>query len=286
MARRFKRNVQLTISRVDVDSFFHTTTSVVIRDLRVGFSIEKSHTKDPNPCKLVVYNLSADSRAELNHRPLQVLVEAGYGGEYSTLFVGDLRWCQHTREGTEWVTRLELGDGARAYKHARVSKSMSAGASAMDVLDHLAKQYGLGGMPKSVRDLPELKKQLAGGYAAHGPVRHEMTRVLAAHRFTWSIQNGQLVVLPLGGVRAGDALLVQPPPDGTMIGTPQFAAPKSPKKPATLTVRMLLEPILLPKDLVRVKSESLSGDFKSSKILHVGDTYTDDWTTEVEATPK
>lgn len=278
--RLFKRTGTLVVAKVDVDKYFTTTTETVIDQLRLTFSIEKHLGKEPNTCTISVFNLAEQSRAELQHHPLQVRLEAGYDGERGRLFAGDLYHSSTTHEVAEVVTKLQVADGRRAYKHARVNRSFKPGTDARAILKDIAGSMGLK-VPKDVDEAKELAAQFASGVVAHGPSRNELTRVLSKHGMDWSIQDGRLQVLRVDGVRADEAILVNQ--DTGLVGSPAYGTPKKHRGKPPLNFRMLLYPGIVPGARVQVQSEDVDGLFKVQRVKHEGDTETGDFFTDVEA---
>lgn len=283
MSRLYNRRIALTISRVDKSRFFRTTTSIKVTDLRVVFSIEKSTDSTPNTCTLEVYNLAERTRAEFQHKPLEVRLEAGYAeGGVATLFVGDVTYCRSTLEGVEWVTKMQLGDGARAHRHARVSRSFKAGADKRTIVEEVAKSMGLT-MPKSADDARALGDQVASGVVLSGPSRSEMTRILASSGLEWSIQDHTLQVLPRGTALASTAIRVAE--DCGMIGVPEFGTPAKAGAPPPLTVSKLIDPSALPAPgrKILLESAAINGLFKVVRVVHNGDTHGAEWQSDIEA---
>ena len=263
--------------------FFAVTESVTVRDLRVTVSIAKSLESTPNTATVNVYNLAERTRAEFQQRPLQVRLEAGYAdGGLATLFVGDVRFARSSLGGVDWVTRLELGDGARARKHARVSRSFKAGTTMRTVLDELAKSMGLTA-PKSTDEISALGAQVANGIALSGPSHAELTRVLKASGLGWSIQDHQLQVLPRGGALASTAIVFSE--HTGMVGVPEFGAPEQGGKPPTLAISKLIDPSALPTPgrKIVVSSRAVNGTFRVTRVTHHGDTHGAEWRSDVEA---
>ncbi len=279
-SRLFKRTGSLVVAKVDADRYFTTTTEITIEELRLAFSIEKHLGKEPNTCTISIYNLNEQSRAELQHHPLQVRLEAGYDGERGRLFAGDLYHSATTREGPDVVTKLQVADGRRAYKHARVNRSFKPGTDARTVLKDIAGSMGLK-VPKDVDEAKELAAQFASGVVAHGPSRKELTRVLARSGMDWSIQDGRLQILRTDGIRADEAILVNQ--DTGLVGSPTYGTPKKHKGRPPLNFRMLLYPGMTPGGKARVQSEDVDGLFKIQRVKHEGDTETGDFFTDVEA---
>jgi hypothetical protein len=279
MSRLFKRTASLTIYEVVKGSFFRTTNSVTIRDLRIRFEIDKNLDKEPNRAVIEIYNLAERSRALVQKPRIHVRLEAGFDGETERIFSGDLRFAYSKRDATEWVTRLECGDGERAIRHARLNRSYRAGVTARDLVKEVAKQFGL----KAKVTGKEFDRQFVAGLALHGSASRALTAAMARFGMTWSIQDGQLVILrDLDTV--DDAPIVVSSDTG-MIGSPELASPEKPKKPPTLHASISLHPAIQPGGRIDVQSRSVEGLFKVESCRHIGDTHGSEWETSVEAKP-
>jgi hypothetical protein len=277
------RRAELTVSRLDQSTFFATEpgNAIIIRDrdevtggrvgLRVTFSIAKSLTSDPNTCEVTIYNLAERTRSALQHNPLQVRLDAGYQGNVQTIFVGDLKRAPSTPTGVDWATKLELGDGARAYKRATVSRSYLGGVNVRTLVGDLAKSMGLT-VPRTIAEAREFGNELAGGEALHGPSAREMSRVLKAQNLSWSVQDGQLQILRPTDVRANEAIV-----------SPEYGPPAKPGGAPLLTVRVLLQPDLTPGGKIHVRSRAINGNFRMERVVHTGDTAGQDWYSTIEA---
>lgn len=286
----YGRNARLTLARPrggGADSYFtQEANAVEITELRVSFQITKSLGSEPNTCVIEVYNLADVSRTAIERRPLHVQLEAGYDGEYARIFTGDLRWGSSTHESVDWVTRLEVADGDRAYNHARVKRSFKAGVDKKTVLDDIAKSMGWKGLPKSLDDARELVEQFSSGVTLQGPSRVEMDRVLKSAGMSWSVQDGQLQILRSTDVRRDRAFVVSQ--DTGMIGVPVYGAPKKAGEAPILSVKMLLAPEVLPGGRIQLatKNKSINGFFRVERVVHTGDTDPrGEWQTEIDAKP-
>jgi hypothetical protein len=283
MTRLFKREVELTLARPVAGEFFaEQPNAIIVRDLRVQFSIEKHLKSEPNACTVTISNMAEGTRAEVQRKPLKVTLAAGYDGELERVFTGDLRFAESKKQGVEWETVLQLADGDRAFRHARVNRSFRSGVSGKDVLSDLANSFGLR-IPTSAADAKELTKQFTGGMTLSGPTSREMDRLTASTGLTWSIQDGSLQLLRKGQANAGVAIPVSQ--DAGLIDVPEFGAPKQKGEPPVLSFRMLLYPGMRPGGRILMQSRNVRGDFVVQRLVHTGDTHGGDWTTSVEAIP-
>jgi hypothetical protein len=281
--RLFKRVVAATIARQQAGGFYRVMpNAIVVSDLRVAFAIEKHLGSEPNTCTVTIYNLNEDSRAGLQRKPVHVRLDAGYDGDLQRLFAGDVVWAQSSHEGADWITKIQVGDGARSHAYANVSRTFKAGVDKRTVVKELAETMGLK-MPSSLDDARELVDQFATGITLDGPSQAQMSKVLKSAGMSWSVQDGRLQVLRDGETRADQAILVNQ--STGLVGVPDFGAPTEKGKKPVLTFKMLLYPGLTPGGKVKVQTRSINGVFRCERVAHTGDTHGSDWYSEVEATP-
>lgn len=289
--RLFKRGCRLTAYRSVTPGFVgahpqyfeQQPNAIVIEDLRMRVTVEKHVDSEPNTATVSVTNCAPTTRSDLQYKPLIVRIDAGYDGELRHLFTGDLRWGRSQLEDTEWDTKLQLADGDRAYKHARVSRSYKPGTQVVTALREAAAAMGLV-LDSRVLASADLQAQFASGRTLQGPARDELTRLLAPYGYHWSIQNGRMQVLKDDQVRQDEAILVAE--ETGLVGTPEFATPTKSGKAPTLTLKMLLYPELTPGGMIQVRSKSVDGIFRVERVTHTIDTHGDEFESEIEATKR
>ncbi len=280
MGRSFNRIWRVTIARPMSGRFFQNQTAVtVITEHDISFDVDKNLGAEPNTCELCIYNLAPATRAELEQKPVHVTLEAGYDGQLEQLFAGDVRWSRNKLDRYGWESKVQLGDGERAYRHARVTQSLEAGATVKQAVRTVANTMEL------TLDA-ETQAALAGvrhvhGLTLSGPSHRELTRLLAPHGLSWSIQDGRLQILSAAQTKGGTALLISQ--DTGMVGSPEWGAPTNDGKPPRLHVRTLLKPSLYPGRLIEVQSRAVNGAFKPLKVKSTGDSRSEDWNTSIEA---
>lgn len=280
------RSIRVTIVKPLPDEFFKTNplNAIVIEDLRVSFKCEKTLKSEPNKSEVMIYNLSAHTRAEIQKLPLYVIVEAGYNGHLEKIFEGDLRYSFSKQNFTDatWETKLEIDDGGRAFKHAYVSRAYRPGASAKALVADVAKSMGLT-IPKNAAGARELIKKFSSGATLEGPSAEQMTKLLKPHGMGWSVQDGRLQILG-GGALEGTAFVISS--DSGMMGSPEFTSPSKPGEPPTLKIKHRLYPALTPGRKIQPRSRAIpAGLFRLSKVTHTGDNFANDFATDIEATP-
>jgi hypothetical protein len=268
--------------------FGRVGNEVTITDLRIQFEVTLSLTKSPNHCDVTITNLNKDSRAEFQEKPLVVRLEGGYDHEYAHIFTGDLRFGSSKLDPPDWETKLQLADGDRAFRSARVSRTYVKGTPLIMALKETAGSMGLAlpTDPTSSRILAQLQTQMKAGDIIDGPSHVAMSRLLAPYGATWSIQNGKLQILTGGMTTAGTAYIISS--NTGLKGSPEAGVPEraGTKRGNTVSVKakMTLSPHLYPGQLVQVQSKQVNGNFRLTKVTHKGDTHGDEWDSEIAGT--
>ena len=289
MTRQLNKNCRIIITHPAGNSFFGKSgNQVTIEGLRVQFEISLSNSKTPNHCDLTITNLNKNSRAEFQMKPLIVTIEGGYDGEYQHIFTGDLRYGSSKLDPPDWETKLQLADGDRAFRSAKVNKSYTSKTPVLTALKDVAGSMGLT-VPTDTGSnglLQQFQTQYKSGTAIDGNSRDEMTRLLAPYGAHWSIQNSKLVIQRETDLTPGTLRVISAKTG--MKGSPEAGAPERPgsKKGNTVTVKvkMTLTPDLYPGQVVQIQSKEITGNFKIKTVKHKGDTHGDDWESEVEGT--
>jgi hypothetical protein len=277
---QFDRRVHLTLALPVARSFDTISANVVeIEDLRVEFKVEKSLGKEPNTAEVIVDNLSPARRGQLTQTANgKFILKAGYAEGTAQVFVGDIRQVEHARDGANWRTRITSGDGERAFRFARVNESFRGGTPVVDVVSKLATAMGLAS-GNVLQAMTGLTVQYVNGYSSFGSVARELTRVLEAHGFSWSIQDGALQVLK--DSQHTGVLIPNLTPSSGLIGSPEWNQGDKKKGPF-LSARCLLQPRIAPGGLVHLESERYKCDVRVTKVTHTGDTHGQEWYSSFE----
>jgi hypothetical protein len=264
--------------------FFDTIGNALeIEGLHITFKATKHLAKEPNKAEIKIFNLSAHTRAQVEKLPLKVVLQAGYDGVARLLFTGNLTSAFSTREGrSDIVTTLIVGDGMRAFAHARMNRSYRPPIQVKRVLDDAAKSMGLQ-LPREVERSIELRQALANGISTRGATRDVLTRLLAPYGYSWSIQNGQLQVLKDEQLKPGRAFVINQ--QTGLIGKVQKTTPEKPKKKSEIKFDALLYPELFPGAEAQIEAEFFQGRIKMTDIEATGDNRTGDWTSSVTGRP-
>ena len=263
--RQFGRQLKLNIG--------NEKESIEITNLRVAFSVEKTLTSEPNPAVIRVWNLNSSNRNLITSKIYNRLsLSVAYqDDELRMIYKGDITDVVTLRDGTDFITEMTCGDGHAAYTKAKVNKTLKAGSTDKDIMNEASKSMGA---EKGVVSLPK-DRALPRGKVITGNARDVMHKVGRNNNADWSIQDGQMTVLPKDKVLSDNEGFVVSQTTG-MINSPE-------KTDNGLQITMLCNPALRIGGLVRVESiiKEYNGDYKITDIEHAGDLLGNDWYTKI-----
>lgn len=265
-----------------------TVDTIEFTGLDVAFKVEKTLKPQPNTCELSIWNLTADHQAQLEQlRPrakgavttgVPCKIEAGYKDATSLVWLGDLRTVDTVRDGPDWITHLTSGDGAQAWKNAKLHVSYGPKTSLETALRAMARALGVGegNLGKVVKNL-----KMAGsaifphGTVISGPVSRELQAFAASADLEVSVQDGALQFIDRGKALAGTALLLN---DSTgLLDSPTV------DNEGVLTAKMLMIPGVRCGGLVTIDAARIKGTYRIEKATWSGDTSSTEWEIEINA---
>jgi hypothetical protein len=282
---------------------------VLIDKLRINFSIEKTSTETLNNSKIKIYNLSENTRKQVEIANNAVILKAGYSmdGGPKTIFVGIIRRSLTVKEGQDWITEIELDDGLLSYRDSKDSIAFDKGASGLAVLKFVASKFDL-----PVRPLPDVQdKSYPKGFSFVGRTRECMTNVCNYLGLEWSIQNQEIQIIKKGGTLQSKAFVISE--ETGMIESPALEAKTLSDKAAGkrgitsdsagvikrrketvdgeiqdrlevqgYKVKTLLNPLIEPGAIVQLKSRGIEPAFlRVEKVNHNGDSQSGPYETEI-----
>ncbi len=255
---------------------------------RCAFRVEKTNKPDPNKAALQIWNLSREQRAQIEElrpkegsaRGVPVLIEAGYKDTgLAQIYLGDLGTVYSKREGADWITTIESGDG-QAAKLSSITQAYGPQTSPDVALRAIVKALGVG-----EGNVPAMIARLRTTGAAtlftrravlSGSAYEHMTHFARSAGLEWSIQDGAIQLVDQGKVLAGFATRLGP--TSGLIGTPTI----DPK--GVLSCQMLIQPNVKVGSLLVLDSAAVRGNYKIQRATWEGDTYGIPWYITVEAT--
>lgn len=261
------------------------------KNLRATFRVERTSKPEPNTAEVVIYNLSPDSRSLLSEESdVPATIEAGYFGTQASpnktfeFFRGNVVSVATTRQAVDWVTKIQLSDGGKAFRKARINEPYRKNSPKTAMISKLVDAFGAEGVQPG-NALQKLTAPMRPGVSAtfnkggviSGRVERRFDELVREFGFEWSIQDSQLqVVEPLLPI---DTQSITLEPATGVIGSPERG------EKGIVKLRCLIQPGLNPKKTFQLLSSTVSGLFKVERTIYTGDTQGQDWYAEIEAKP-
>jgi hypothetical protein len=273
VTRRFQRRLVVRVGTRFLEAF------------DVSFSITRTLDYSQNTAQIAIYNLSADTRRDLQSRTgagVNCEVLAGYSEdkEPARMFLGDLRVISSKRQGPDWVTTLESGDGDTV-KQTEVVGSWGEGTSVKRVITELGGQLTVAGGNLVAALTGVSDKPLDGPLSVSGRGDDALANQLDKLDLEHSWQDQELQVVKKNVQAGGTAVLLSA--ETGMLDSPEVQGIRGFIRVPIVGVRSLLNPYIRPGGLIRIDSPNWSGLCTARRVVHTGNSFGGDWFTEVEA---
>lgn len=198
---------------------------VDLSNLRIKFSVKLSQTPTPNMADIRVYNLEENTAqllqllSTMRSEHVTVLLQAGYQGNYGTIFKGNVVQVIVGRESaTDTFIDILAGDGDRAYNFAIVKQSIARGSSQQDQVKAAVTAMSGKGVTGGATEVQSTFK-LPRGKVLYGNAREYLNNVAKNAEYTWSIQEEKINFVKKTSYLPGTQIVITS--QTGMIGTPQ-----------------------------------------------------------------
>lgn len=187
--------------------------------LRIKFKIKKTGVMTPNAGDIIVYNVDPRTQKLIQNEFTNVILQAGYIGNYGLIFKGNIKQFITGRESaTDTFINLNCGDGDRAYNFATIKQSIAKGVNPQAQLNAgLTSMLDMGITTGFTGQMPDVA--LPRGKVIYSNARDHLKKLADTYGFAWSIQDGSLVFLSQGTFLPNQAVVLTSKTG--MIGTPQ-----------------------------------------------------------------
>ena len=261
----------------------------VVRPLDFEFMVQRDKTITPNNIKLTIKGLAKDTRETISQLAggdgVTVRLEVGYQENLGQIFFGVLRKAESWREGGVWLTQISGGDGEKAIRTAKISKTFKKGTKVSEVIRALVKALGVNeGTLNNTLTALEVSGYLSGGNAIQkaltvsGDAATALEDFMLSCGFEWSIQDGAFLAGPRGqAVVPGTGPLLTSRTG--LVGTPNL------DKDGNVVGKALMHADLIPGKVFRVESDRVTGNFIAKKTKHEGSSQGQEWYVSFVGTP-
>ncbi len=260
MQQLWRRNIALTLGVKDTDE------AVKITDLRIIFQVEKNSESNPNTAKISVYNISPETRSIAEKEGAVALLEVGYQDNLEQLFYGDITKSYISRQGSDWVTTVECGDGDQALRSTHIDKSYAPGTDLKTVIADTVKSFKDQGQVIIGSLLGVKSEKAQNGLAATGSSKDILDKLAEKMGLEWSVQDNILQVVPKDSDLGDDAVLLTP--ETGLIGTPVIR-----EKEGIEFTALIQTTRFMPGRLVTIQSSLVNGSYKIKSVNFAGDSH-------------
>lgn len=241
-ARQFIRRASLVVAEND--------RGLDLSELRFTFKVRQWDIQTPNSASFRIYNMAPSTAQQIRKEFTRVVLSAGYVGDapYGVIFDGNIIQVKQGRESpVDTYVDIIAADGDLAYNFAVTNTSLAAGSTADQRTAAVVasmNEYGvtqgyttdLGGNP------------LPRGVALFGMAKDLLRPMARASGVAWSIQNREVVHIPVDGYLPGDAVVLNSLTG--MVGMPE-------QTEDGISARCLLNPNIRMGRLVQIDNSSI-----------------------------
>lgn len=171
---------------------------LLIRDLKMQFSIVKSISKEPNECTLKIFNLPKNELRALNINYLDCIINAGYVNQVGNIFNGQIDSYKFTKQDNDVITEITIKDGGKNFYTHIANFTISKNTTDNDILNKL-------GLPAGQVDNLNSTNRVRGRVVSCAS-RDILTNLASKHDCEWSYQDNKLQFLGKNKVLNNDII--------------------------------------------------------------------------------
>lgn len=243
--RQFIRRASLIVTAGD--------KGLDLSNLKFDFSVMSADYQSPNHARIRVFNLAPDTMKKIQGEYQQVVLQAGYeGASFGIIFQGTIKQFRLGRlSAIDTFLEILAGDSDIGYNFGVVNKTFAKGSTLNDMMKEASLQMGA-----KLVEFPNVSNpSLIRGRVGFGMARDMARQVSDTVGSTWSIQQGEVQVIPLTKYLPGDIVEINSLTG--MIGIPELTD-------EGVRVRTLLNPRLRIGARVRLNNKDITQlDIKS-----------------------
>lgn len=184
-------------------------TVLDVSQLRFSFQIKAMDVESPNNAAIRIYNLSNDTVVRIRNEFSRVVLQAGYDGTFGKIFDGTIKQFRVGRlSGTETYLDVLGADGDLAYNWALVNRSLAAGSTVGDRMKAATDAMQKEGVQGVQNYLNPTGGVLPRGKVLFGLARAILRDEVQSQGASWSIQNGQVQIIPLDGYKPDEVVVL------------------------------------------------------------------------------
>lgn len=262
-----------------------------INNLQVTFDISKSSSnKDKtNSASIEIYNLSNDSLKLLDVDYPAAVFSAGYRDiGMKRLFAGQVTNVTTRKSGTDRITQIQMGAAYTEINHQVLNSLVSPGRTVRDVAEDIRK--AIPGVSRGVFNGTNLNNPVIYGYPLQGTPKEMLNELSEKYALDWQIDDDVLYVHDntRGNSENFEEAYVISRYTGLIENAYRTSgdlrrSKKDKAKIQSVQWKMLLNPDLIPGDLVKLEDTLITGWYKITDMRHYGGWRDSVWYTDIRA---
>jgi hypothetical protein len=206
MSKQFGRFVNLVLA--------NGGTGLDLSKMRIRFMVSQNDADAPNTAEIRVYNLSNKTVKQAMKEYDSVVLDAGYEDNHAIIFRGTIKQFRRGKESNvDSFLDILAADNDIGYNFGMLNQTFAPGVTPREIIDACAKAMGCDVDPNVDKVIDGL--QSTGGVilnprgkVAFGLARVYMRNLATTLNSRWSIQNGQVTLIPLSGYLPGEAVKI------------------------------------------------------------------------------
>lgn len=256
-------------------------------NIRFDCTLTTNNKDKSNVCVIELYNLSREKQKWLEKDYIGVVLSAGYlDTSVKRLFSGQVTEVTTRKSGTDIITQIQLGDSYVELNQKTVGKLVEPGKTVKDVISEIAKE--IPNVSRTVFNGLNIQSQVIDGYPLSGTVRQQLDEISKAYNIDYNIKDGVLSAYDSDGTSTDDlttAYVISK--DTGMIDLPYATSgdvrksKKDKKKKERVTVKILLNPEIVPGSIVKIEDVNFGGYYKVVEVRSYGEYRGGDWYSEL-----
>lgn len=288
MTEQFKRTCHLTLTS--------DTQALDLSEMQVEFEVHQAMVSIPNWARIRVYNLSQETQQQAYKEFHHIDLAVGYNGYAERLFYGQVRQFNAGLREDAKDTYIDFicQDGDYGHNWTVINKTLAKGWDYKDMFQALHGAFKANGLSVGHQSKLPIQK-FPRGRVMYGSAKNHMNRAVDNINAEWSIENGEITVVPYDGTLPGQAIVLTPATG--LIGLPQQTI-------NGITLRSLINPKVQDGGLIKLENDTIqtasintattavnyipsfdpNGLYKVYSISHTGNTRGNDWHSDIVCT--
>lgn len=224
-----------------------------LSQMHFRFQTAQEDAESPSNCAIRVFNLSEDTVKKIRGEYSRVVLQAGYenNAAFGMIFDGTIKQFRIGKDvdGINNYLDILAADGDIAYNFATVNAAIAAGSSAGERIALAVAAMTAKGVKGGTMIIPSTGGVLPRGKVLFGMAKAVIRSEVATIGSTWSIQNGEVQILPLTGYAPGEAVVLTALTG--LIGRPEQTADG-------VRCRALMNPKIVVGGLIKIDNKSVN----------------------------